>query len=313
MKLKEAAVAALLMFIGNGVAQGQSSHDNLARESMEVGPFRMQINMPKALEKKFNSDGKEVSHALPPFALRKVLPASDYLTPHSWDKGDADHSVYFTSPNGERVGMWLDCRYNTGMDNHVAVVFDVQNINPITGVKASTVAVMEQYRVKGPDGKPIESHRWSPSLGYNVPPQNYLASNAGVMWLDGFRTRKGIVRQWVFTEDDAAGVADQLIGDKKDFAVTATFFISKNPKPKAYGGTRGLSKSFDISAGAEIKQKIPEDFQNLDFWNSKPQGKITIYFVSHGEAKEIISRKRQRSLEGFLQGIFTVEDDDPFQ
>jgi hypothetical protein len=172
------------------------------------------VNLSKALS------GTDI-YGLPPYA-----PVSGYFTddypaaPESWPRSSGSTASYFVGVK-EGHGMWLDFNFCRHHSHHVAVVVSIQGINPLTGRKTSNLT-LEKY----PDDPSIEE--WL--RGY----QNYLATTStpnGRLWIDGFRAQDGTVRQYVFTKDESKGVAAQLIGVDRVFAIGATFYVSKTPKP----------------------------------------------------------------------------------
>lgn len=175
----------------------------------------LQINLPAALK------GREI-HGLPPYAKTSAYLVDDYeLCPASWPRSKGLTASYFVGVK-ENHGMWLDFNRVFAHDHHVAVVVSIQGINPLTGRRTDKLE-MERY----PDSDAVEEE-WL--RGY----QNYLATSStpnGLMWIDGFRSKDGIVRQYVFTKDESKGVAAQLIGEDRVFAIGAAFFVSKEPKP----------------------------------------------------------------------------------
>src|SRR5207244_4154404 len=69
---------------------------------------------------------------------------------------------------------------------------------------------------------------------HNWPPQNYMSTTGqpnGMLWLDGFLDSHGVTRQYIFTEEECRGVASQIIGNERVFAIGIAFFLSKQPKP----------------------------------------------------------------------------------
>lgn len=160
------------------------------------------------------------------------------------------------------------------------------------------------------------------------PEQNYLATTAtrhGLLWLDGFRAKDGQVRQYVFTQDTTRGVAAQIIGDERVYALGIAFFLSKNPKPRpeperfplyssrsagvksiTYGGNilERLSAP-EIAAGARIRQNISADASGLDFWQDKCAGQIVVNYIFEEEAMQIIQAGRAKlgSDEGYMKGL----------
>ena len=68
----------------------------------------------------------------------------------------------------------------------------------------------------------------------------------------GFRGEDGQVRQYIITEDDTRGVAAQIMGDERVWAIGFAFYLSKEPKPEPkpqpfikIGGYSGQIKSMN--------------------------------------------------------------------
>ena len=81
----------------------------------------------------------------------------------------------------------------------------------------------------------FQQARYCPECKFKWPSQNYLASTVqpnGQFWLDGFRTEDGKVRQYIFTEEEARGVAAAKIGSARVFAIGIALYRSKKAKPK---------------------------------------------------------------------------------
>jgi hypothetical protein len=155
-----------------------------------------------------------------------------------------------------------------------------------------------------------------------------------MLWIDGFRNEKGEVRQYVITEDEASGVAAQLIGEDRVFAIGFAFYKSKEPKPvpkyegmsrglmmndcclESFGGampcaapmyegagkfaakraTRGAIsvKSLEVAAGARIDQEVGVDPEELSFWEDEPTGLIYVNYVPIKIAEEIIASGKRK-------------------
>jgi hypothetical protein len=198
---------------------------------MKISPhLECTINLPAAIR-----DPKDDTvHALPPYARAKTYLVDKYpAAPAAWPRGDAKSAAYFVAVK-EGQGMWLDfnaCREHT---HDVAVLLSIQGVNPLTGAKIEGFG-LEQYKTKCPvHGVAFQSHRHCPDCGFAWPEQNYLATTGtpeGVFWLDGFRAPDGKVRQYVFTAEEARGVAAQLIGQERSFSIGIAFYLSKAPKP----------------------------------------------------------------------------------
>ncbi len=194
------------------------------------------LNMPEKLSSEYDGDG-EGYHGLPPYAPIDTYPVDEYeACPINWMHGSDMASSYFLGVK-EDHGMWLDfneCFYHT---HDVAVVISIQGINPITGQKmvANKALRLEQYHKKCPvHGVKFQQDRFCKECGFKWPGQNYLATTGTpemMMWLDGFRTPDGKVRQYIFTEDKMKGVASQLIGEERVFAIGIAYYLSKHKKP----------------------------------------------------------------------------------
>ncbi|RJR08387.1 hypothetical protein C4588_05650 [Candidatus Parcubacteria bacterium] len=228
--------------------------ENSGSTTLTVNGLHCTFNMPKAVERKRDSQGNEVAAGLPPYEPRIGYPVDKFpASPQAWMHGSGKASSYFV-PIVPEHGMWLDFNANNGHSHHVAAVISVQGVNPLTGLKADPVR-LEQYREKCPKHSvEFQQNRFCPECKFEWHPQNYLSSNSGgPFWVDGFRTEEGIIRQWYFTEEECKGVAAQLIGDERVFAIGIAFYLSKEPKPKpvynpyAYLCSLGGGGSFEKS------------------------------------------------------------------
>jgi hypothetical protein len=187
------------------------------------------INLPAAIR---DADDTGV-HSLPPYDVREVYPTDKYpAAPADWPRGDAKSASFFV-PVQEGRGMWLDfnpCRSHT---HEVAVLLSIQGINPLTGAKIEGFG-LDQYKTKCPvHACEFQANRHCPECGYAWPAQNYLCTTGtpnGQLWLDGFRAPDGKVRQYVFTAEEARGVAAQIIGDKRSFNIGIAFYLSNEKK-----------------------------------------------------------------------------------
>ncbi len=178
---------------------------------------------------------EEVS-GLPPYAPRKAFKVDEYNCPVSWMHGSGLASSYFVPIESEH-GMWLDFNRNSQHKHHVAVLISVQGVNPLDGQSMVEGALsLKQYKTKCPvHDVEFGGDRFCPQCGYKWVPQNYLCTTgtpSGSLWLDGFLAADGVVRQYYFTENEALGVAHQVIGaEKKVYSIGIAFYLSKNPKP----------------------------------------------------------------------------------
>ena len=198
--------------------------------------LKCMFNMPEKFQSEF-SDEDEMSHSLPPFAPMNVYPVDEYdACPNNWMNGSDIASSYFVGVEEDK-GMWLDfneCFYHT---HDVAVVISIQGVNPITGQKmvAEKALKLEQYHKKCPiHNVKFKQDRYCEKCGFKWPGQNYLSTTGTPemqMWLDGFRSSDGKVRQYIITEDKMRGVASQMIGEERVFAIGIAYYLSKHKKP----------------------------------------------------------------------------------
>jgi len=194
------------------------------------------FNMPEKIKSEFSSE-EEMSNSLPPYSPVDAYPVDEYeACPNNWMNGSDIASSYFVGVK-EDYGMWMDfneCFYHT---HDVAVVISIQGINPITGQKmvAEKALKLEQYHKKCPiHNVNFKQDRYCEKCGFKWPGQNYLSTTGTpdmMMWLDGFRSSDGKVRQYIITEDKMRGVASQMIGEERVFAIGIAYYLSKNKKP----------------------------------------------------------------------------------
>lgn len=226
----------------------------LGAKAMSVNGLTCTLHMPPALKSRKGGDGLEVAQALPPPAPRSVYRVAEYddACPESWIRGSAEEASYFVPVKAEH-GLWLDFNDNLRHSHHVAVLISVQGINPITGRSVGDDK-LEQYRKSCPVHKvKFGEERFCEKCAYKWDAQNYLAGNATpwpYFWLDGFRAADGEVRQYVFTEETARGVAAQILGEERVFAIGVAFYLSKEPKPPAPVRQRPAWDDFNTPVGA---------------------------------------------------------------
>lgn len=225
--------------------------------------LKCMFNMPEKIKSEFNSED-EMSHSLPPFEPMDAYPVDEYdACPNSWMNGSDIASSYFVGVK-EDYGMWLDfneCFYHT---HDVAVVISIQGINPITGqtmVKEKALQ-LEQYHTKCPIHKmKFEQDRYCDKCGFKWPGQNYLSTTGTPemkLWLDGFRSSDGKVRQYIITEDKMRSVAAEVMKKRGEdpenrvFAIGIAYYLSKHKKPymlqrpdsREVGSGSGLSSHY---------------------------------------------------------------------
>lgn len=201
---------------------------NTNRESdylMTSGEMKVGFNMPEALEDNANGNG------LPPFAKRKSYLVDEYpACPQDWPRSEGSQISYFV-PVKKDKGMWLD--FNECMKGvyDVAIVISIQGVNAITGLPTEDTA-LEQYKEECPKHKvKFGPHRFCEQCGHRWPKQNYLSTTAtpnGQLWLDGFRSGDGKVRQYILTEERLRGVANAIVGERRVHSIGISFFLSKN-------------------------------------------------------------------------------------
>lgn len=295
-------------------------------QQMEINGLKCGFNMPLALKETAYAQG------LPPYALQRTYKVDEYNCPDNWMHGSGKVSSYFVAVQPEH-GMWLDFTQNQSHTHHVAVLVSVQGVNPITGQKQMGFK-LEQYREKCPiHGCDFGGDRFCPQCKYKWPPQNYLATTGGgALWIDGFRNAQGEVRQYVFTEETAKGVAAQIIGSERVFAIGVAFYLSKQPKPQptyrsrggleslesfgagpaSFGGyskgglestgpvrTRSMSaaprqKQIEVAAGAKINQDINLDPENVEnFWETEAAGFLYINYCDVETCNHILSEGKR--------------------
>jgi len=199
-----------------------SSRDYLMRaNNLSVG-----FNMPKALE-------GNCTFNLPPYCKRMPYLVDKFPScPKDWMRSEGKIKSYFV-PVIEGDGMWLDFNNNCKNPHHVAIVISVQGINPITGLPCKDFQ-MEQYIEECPKHKiKFGPDRYCKECDYKWPKQNYICTTGtpdGNLWIDGFRTAEGVVRQYILTSEKMRGVASNIIGKDRVYAIGISFFLSKEKK-----------------------------------------------------------------------------------
>jgi hypothetical protein len=217
------------------------------QRQMQVNGMFAAINTPPALSGDF-------AHGLPPYGPCSAYAVDEWPScPDNWEHGSSKASSYFVPVRSDR-GMWFDFTANSGHTHNVAVVVSVQGVNPITGKKV-TALNLEQYRDTCPECKiTFQQDRYCPQCKYKWPAQNYLASTTGhKMWIDGFRNEQGEVRQYIITEEEMRGVAAQVIGKDRVWAIGFAFYLSKEPKPHP---TRGIMRSMSLGADGDDQDVV---------------------------------------------------------
>jgi uncharacterized protein YegL len=234
------------------IAEGKWDHEffepfDAEKTKMKVNGVSATVNLPESAHKEI--DG------LPPYAPAEAYVVDEYTDcPKSWMHGSAKASSYFVGVR-ENTALWFNFNENNQNDHDIAVVISVQGVNPLTGQKTGTLR-LEKYDGKCPlHDKEFGQERFCADCGFKWPAQNFISTTScenNKFWLDGFRTPDGKVRQYVFTEEMARGVANAIIGDDKVYAVGIAFYKSKQPKPVRYGynermlmGDGGMTRSYN--------------------------------------------------------------------
>lgn len=208
---------------------------------MTVNRLSVGFNLPAAI----HDDGH--THNLPPYAGRRAFLVDEYeACPDNWLRSSGRTMSYFV-PVKAGHGMWLDFnRCLNDVAQHVAVVVSAQGINAVTGLPCKD-ATLEQYLDKCPRHlDEFGPERLCKKCGYKFPKQCYLATTGtpeGSFWLDGFRTKDGTVRQYIFTEEEMRGVAANIIGKDRVFALGISFFLGKETRPQPVIHRRQLMDS----------------------------------------------------------------------
>lgn len=380
------------MNVGNSKNDGFFDDDDTKLSKMAVNHMYCTLNLPESVK-----SGEEKDE-LPPYSPVAAYIVDEYpACPSNWMHGSSKASSYFVAVR-EGQGMWFDFNGNNSKHD-IAVVISVQGVNPITGQQTSELR-LEKYENKCPvHDVEFQQDRFCPDCKFKWPAQNYLTrsgSPSGQFWLDGFRSEDGKVRQYVFTEEMARGVANAIMGEDRVFAIGIAFFRSKekvyrerevktgylrsaNPGIRSFGavypaamnrvpksgnllssnsqesswgmkcavpsGPSGSSDSlgirsfdddsfartepqsnnyageisacalsdcsldagpvnYEVAAGAQIKQKLHDDPNQLSYWEDEPIGLIYINYTDEATlAKILAAGKRQEAKEGFLEAV----------
>ena len=220
-----------------------SSRDYL----MKANGLTVGFNMPKARK------GSDIC-PLPPYRQRTPYLVDKFPScPNNWMRSEGKMKSYFV-PVVEDDGMWFDFNNNYNNTHHVAIVISVQGVNPITGLPCQD-AQMEQYIEECPKHKiKFGPDRYCKKCNYKWPKQNYICTTStprGNLWLDGFRTAEGIVRQYILTSEKIRGVASNIIGKDRVYAVGISFFLSKDKKPEL-NNSSGVFRGMIMNEGCSI-------------------------------------------------------------
>ena len=195
---------------------------------MTINGLSVLVNLPDA-----PAGNDDVVHTLPPYHAVEVHKVSDYKCPDNWMHGSGNAESYFIKVEAGKH-LWLDFNDLWTHTHEVAVVLSVQGINPVTNKPISKLR-LEQHREKCPEHKvDFEAERYCPKCDHKWPAQNYMTTTSmprGAFWVDGWHIGGGKIRGFLITEEAMRGVASQLIGEKRVYAIGIAFYVSKNPKP----------------------------------------------------------------------------------
>ena len=207
----------------------------LGGKVMEINGCKCVLNMPVAW-RSHDEKGNKIDYGrqLPPYDEQHAFMVDhfDAACPQTWMRGSAKETSYFVPVLPEH-GLWLDFEGNNHHSHHMAALISVQGLNSETAMPTEGAFHLEQYRNECPKHNvPFGAERFCKECGFKWPYQNYLATTTGTrFWTDGFRTQEGKKEQFVFTEKVIRGIAAQLLGDKRVFAIGIAFYLSKEPKP----------------------------------------------------------------------------------
>lgn len=223
---------------------------------MESNGFHCGFNMPKALVSVKASNGEDIPYDLPEYNWRKSYLVDEYpACPNSWMRSEGKLASYFV-PIVEGDGMWLDFNKNAKHSHHVAVVVSIQGVNAITGMPCENPNLEQYIEFCPKHNVKFGANRYCEQCGFKWPKQNYISTTVtpdGNFWLDGFRAANGAVCQYILTEKTMQGVASNIIGSKRVYAIGISFFLSKDIKQRQY-------------------VNISDDSYNFANFNSVPMG-----------------------------------------
>ena len=82
------------------------------KTAMQLEGLSVILNMPKALESRYDANGREVEQGLPPYNPRAAFQVDDYpAAPKEWLRSEPGQ-LSFMVPVVEEYGMWLDFNHN---------------------------------------------------------------------------------------------------------------------------------------------------------------------------------------------------------
>jgi len=172
---------------------------------------------------------------LPPGRALPVYYADEFM---AWPKSYMKGPGVFLVPVRPNKGLWFNWTSNTA--NNTAIIPTVKGCNPITGLQTSGFH-LERYVDKCPKhGIDFKADRFCSECNYKWPPQGYVSA-PNILWLDGFRSDDGSVRQFFFTEDELRDVASKMIGRENTIpAFGFAFYRPKQPREVPLNTYRGV-------------------------------------------------------------------------
>lgn len=245
------------------------------------------VNMPHRLQSDFDAEGKEKAQGLPPYAHANVFPTDEFTgCPENWEHGSDVVSSYFMGVEEDK-GLWLDFNECHNHTHDVAIVISVQGVNPITGqtLVGKKKLKLQQFHKKCPIHRiNFQQDRYCPKCEFKWPGQNYLSTTGtprGSLWLDGFRGEDGSVRQYIFTAEEMRGIATQIIGKKRVFAIGIAFYLSNDKKP--------VQKTV-FRDGNKISSPLPTNWDTLLYKDSGFKGSWSGTKYSGTASKSLMSQ-----------------------
>lgn len=231
---------------------------------MIVNGLQAEFNMPMAPK----GDG---THGLPPYNRQKVFVVDEYpACPTNWEHGSSKASSYFAALR-PGAHMWFDFNMNANYSHHIAIVCSIQGINPVTGQRTKVLR-LEQYKDKCPthDIK-FKQDRFCEKCGYKWPAQNYLTTAnmpLGHFWIDGFRAEDGTVRGFLISEEQIEGIAAQMIGEDRVWAVGIAYYLSKEPwarpVPTSFLRSQSIGLSDSLTKGGSAEIYTADSIMDMD-------------------------------------------------
>lgn len=260
--------------------------------SMQINGLFAEINLPDAPK-------GEGTYSLPPYKRQTTHKVDDYAgCPKNWMNGSSKAASFFL-PVDTGKHLWLDFNSNWSHAHHIAIVMSIQGINPITGLPTKSLR-LEQYRDKCIiHGDEFGADRFCQKCNDNVPgdydgspvtafpskwaPQNYMTTAShtrGELWIDGWMAEDDTIRGFLITSEMMKGVASQIIGEDRVWAIGIAFYLAKEPKPrpKPSGrvmrshGISGQSVNCDLEATKGINEVFGASMDSSSYNTTLPQG-----------------------------------------